>query len=301
MELSLPSSADVAAPRLGFLAILASVALHVSLLAALGWAEQSPPARQREAQAAVLRGTTFEMDLSSPTSASPSSEGPLESAPVPARGAASVDNHEPAREPRSPADVPAQNEPRAAPRMTPRPAATSRPAQEPSRANSAPSSSGEARYGAAEGATQVSLTRAFIKTLPLAAKLLSGWLELGLGAQKPVLVELRLDAAGHLIAIEILRGNSAELTAQSVRRNLVFLRSAQFASETHEPAALLFSIRAEVSMRSPSDELDSAEKVVALGQRFDPSRPADPPTGAYLTYGSGRHVEFEVKPVPLPR
>jgi len=318
MEQVLPNPGDSSIKRDSLLAVLFSLALHVGVVVVLGWAESVPPQGPEELAASTLTGTTFEVDLGSlPGESSGASQTfaistpspPPEAArPVPTNvePTAATQDSELSAEPLAPAPV-IPKPPSKAPipseaPLQPSPSASNR-ASPSTLPNDAPSGapSSEARYGAAEGATRVSLTRAFIKTLPLAAKLFPGWLELALGAQKPVLVELRLDADGQLRAIEILSGDPKRLTAQSVQRNQVFLRSAHFANDEKQPVAVLFSVRAEVSMKAPSDELDSAEKVVALGQRFDAARPSEPPTGAYLTYGSGRHVEFEVSVVPTPR
>lgn len=304
--------------RYGVVAVLVSLSLHGCLVALLSSSESARDIRPNDVVSSTLAGTTFEVDMtplqgaSNPAGASAPS-APPQAAPPASSVASAATSEQPevsvglsefptgaSKPPPAPAE----------PRRKPRPAVPSAPGpsslahSEPREAQSTEERSGEAqsnigqagaaRYGAAEGATRVSLMRAFIKTLPLAAKLFPGWLELELGAQKPVLVELRLNPEGHLAAIEIVGGDARRLTAQSVQRNQVFLGSARFANEAKVPLALLFSVRAEVSMRPASEELDSAEKVVALGQRFDAARPSEPPTGAYLTYGSGRHIEFEV-------
>lgn len=295
--------------------MVGSIALH----GALGvWFIQQKARLRAEpslASETTLRGTTFEMDLGSMRESDP----PAALAPAPAAPASAVPAAS-AAEPAETSSVQPAIEPHPEPTEKPRPAvAAAKPKQPsppspPKRSPSSlaadtqpkPPSAGRAEVGGssygAEGAAagRLSLLRSFIKILPLAAKLLPGWLDADLGSQAKVLAELRVSGEGELISIEILKGDKSQLVAQSIRRSQVFLRSGRFVGAAGMVNTLLVSVRGTISMKPSNEDPDAAGKVIALGQRTDPAHPAAPPTGAYFTFGSGRHVELEVEPLPVP-
>jgi len=162
-----------------------------------------------------------------------------------------------------------------------------------------PSSGAYGQQGVARA--RASLFAAFVRTLPLAGKLLPAWLDAPLDEKQKVLVELRVDASGHLHEIEIVRGDTKSVLARTALKNEAFLSRGTFAIQGEREGQMLIELSSEIQQRAPSEEEDAATKVVSLGQRIPDSAPGQPPTGAYFTYGNGRHIELRASIVDIAR
>lgn len=172
--------------------------------------------------------------------------------------------------------------------------AAGRSASEPEASSGAYGQEGIAR-------ARASLFSAFVRTLPLAGKLLPAWLEAPLDQKQKVLVELRVDAGGRLHEIEIVRGDTKSVLARTALKNEAFLGRGTFSIQGEREGQMLIELSSEIEQRSPSEEEDAGSKVVSLGQRIPDSAPGQAPTGAYFTYGNGRHIELRASIVDVPR
>ena len=164
----------------------------------------------------------------------------------------------------------------------------------PSEQRSASGSYGE------EGQTEIrsQLRRAFIKTLPLAAKLDPSWLELDDGEIEGAVIELTLDQNGQLESVRARSGTPHPALLRAAVKNRAFLSRGRF--KIQEQAGirkLLIKLHATISTKHPDDSALVENKVIALGLRVDPRDKTAEPTGAYFTYDNGRHVEFAISAV----
>lgn len=148
---------------------------------------------------------------------------------------------------------------------------------------------------------RASLFAAFVRTLPLAGKLLPAWLEAPLDQKQKVLVELRVDASGHLHEIEIVRGDTKSVLARTALKNEAFLGRGTFAIQGEREGQMLIELSSEIQQHAATEDEDAGSKVVSLGQRIPDRVPGQPPTGAYFTYGNGRHIELRATIVDIPR
>jgi len=158
-------------------------------------------------------------------------------------------------------------------------------------ASSAALAQGPSSYGqeGKEGAP-AQLRRAFIKMLPLAAKLDESWLSLpamSLGRGRFV---LRLNEQGQLSSVEFRSGDVHPALVRAMQKNRAFLGQRRFASNTPGELHIVVEVSGAVSHRPPQESAEG--KVIALGVRVDPKDPQAEPRGAYFTYDSGQHVEL---------
>lgn len=137
------------------------------------------------------------------------------------------------------------------------------------------------------------LTKAFVKTLPLAAKSDDRWLRFPEGPAGSITVRLELDDEGHLENLVILDESPVPPHLKRLAElNQRFLARGQFAiAGAPARASQVLVIRATVERRART-KADS-EGVHALGMRGQ-----SPPTGAYFTYYSGQHVELAIEVIP---
>lgn len=317
--------------EIALLSLVLSLVLHVALYFALRGA--APPPWPTEATSSALFGVTFEVDTLPRASEAATPSAPPVAASSPAALAASAgaslpEETPPARdvsvEPASSEDGPRLDvAPKAEPKVTPKPLSTPKVIRDPEskeggskpRAKAAdpiaPSTSaGSAEQSVAPAGTygqegvasaRASLYAAFVRTLPLAGKLLPGWLEAPPGQKSKVLVELRVDGSGRLQEVQIVRGDTKSLLARTALKNEAFLSRGTFAIRGEQEGQMLIELSSEVEEREPSEEEDARARVVALGQRIPPSPPGRPPTGAYFTYGNGRHIELSAAMIELSR
>lgn len=306
-----------------------SFALHASFYFALGRAALPPwpkgsensalfgatfdvetlpaPAAEQGAQASASHSGSYDRGPSGDTSVEPSEPDPsrLKSSEGSAVG------QPPA--PRTPHKIPASSPPKPKPKTlkdaqspgldAPRAGTNSvRNATAGQTARERGEASGTGAYGQ-EGTAQAraSLFAAFVRTLPLAGKLLPGWLDQPVGQKSKILVELRVDGTGRLREVELIRGDTKSLLARTALKNEAFLSHGIFAIRGEQGGQLLIELSSEVEEREPSSEEDASGRVVALGQRIAESPPGKPPTGAYFTYGNGRHIELGAAVVELAR
>ena len=142
------------------------------------------------------------------------------------------------------------------------------------------------------------LRRAFIKTLPLAAKLDAEWLSAELGALESVVVEVEVDETGRVQSIVPRSGDSSGPLARAASKNRLFLGRGRYVLHDESGARrLLLRLAGRISQNAPSAEAEPESKVVALGLRVNPSDKTAEPTGAYFTYDNGRHIELLMQAV----
>jgi hypothetical protein len=184
------------------------------------------------------------------------------------------------------------------------PAITSAPRLSPSQQQAGTGRAFGGVYGAeGESGAPSQLRRAFLKTLPLAAKLDPAWLSLTAGELGSLVILLTLDEGGRLIKIEQRSGQAHPSLLRAAQKNQVFLKTGHFmVAESNGKRQLLIRLRARVEQHVASEgrskDPEAEVKVVALGVRIDPSDRSSEPTGAYFTFGNGQHVEFELDSVP---
>ncbi len=149
--------------------------------------------------------------------------------------------------------------------------------------------------GAPPGA--IDLYRAFLKTLPLAAKSDESWTRVPVGDAGTILITLRLDQEFKLLPIEINEEQAAPIPSYLKRMVLLnrnFLLRSRFALAPQSVAgAQRLKIAAVVSLVSPDREAPDATGVRAFGLRGNTKA-----TGVYFTYFSGRHIELTVEILP---
>ncbi len=142
-----------------------------------------------------------------------------------------------------------------------------------------------------------SLRRAFVKTLPLAAKLDPTWQTIEDGDLGSLIVGLELGPQGQLERVLNQSGSAHPALFRAAQKNRVFLAAGRFlVDEGKHGRTLLVRLGGRVTHRAPSTD-HAQDKVVALGVRVDPDDRRAEPTGAYFTLGSGLHVEFTVAPM----
>ncbi len=142
------------------------------------------------------------------------------------------------------------------------------------------------------------LRRAFIKTLPLAAKLDPIWLSLKSGDLGSFVLRLSLDEHGRLETVEAIEGEAHPALLRAAVKNRVFLGSRRFLiGASSKGGTLDLRLGGAVSSRDPS-AAGAENNVVALGVRIDPRNRNAEPKGAYFTFDSGLHVELRIQPVP---
>lgn len=154
-------------------------------------------------------------------------------------------------------------------------------------------------YGA-EGQTEIrsQLRRAFIKTLPLAAKLDPSWLELDDGEIQGAVFELTLDQNGQLESVRCRSAAPHPALLRAAIKNRGFLVRGRFKIQDKSGVRkLLIHLGVVISTKGTDEEALVENKVTALGLRVDPHNKMAEPTGAYFTYDNGRHVELEMRAV----
>jgi hypothetical protein len=171
--------------------------------------------------ASRLFGTSFEIQT----------ESPSEVGPTPAL--ASQTSSDPVE---APAASPLALEPTLAPKPTTRRAkesslafTESAPSKQASSSATRDSASEAGVYGEnGEASAPSQLRRAFIRTLPLAAKLNSGWLSVAEGDLGSAVFELMCDPLGQLQTIVQRSGSAHPLLAAAVLKTRVFLGKGRF-------------------------------------------------------------------------
>lgn len=294
--------------------LLLSMSFHCGVLGLVERARisLSAPAVERSA---VLFGSSFEIsvDLEEPSAQAasmlegkgqvpPAEPQPRSGAPQPRSGAPQPRSVEPSSHllaSPKPESKPESNTGKRSP--DPR---TTKQSSAPSRAElgatpgAAAPSGAASEYGQEGGIRGASaqLRRAFIKTLPLAAKLDPTWLTLAPGTVGYGRFEIRLNEQGQLLEVRMLSGNAHVALIRAMDKNRVFLGSRRFSmSDLGRNVTLLVDVSGQVSVRAASEE--AQDKVIALGVRIDPMDPTSEPTAAYWTYGNGQHVELTWRPV----
>ncbi len=163
-----------------------------------------------------------------------------------------------------------------------------------------PSLSGREVYGeeGEEETRRMDLTSAFLKALPLAAKVQPAWLNLPEGDAGEVEFELVLDGDGRLQPITVIEHEGAkipEYLALTVTKTRAWLLTGQFAlhgpstAPLEELPKMRLKLTATVSRKTPDPERTDSQGIGAFGLR------GSPPSGAYLTYFSGQHVELKLE------
>ncbi|MCH2108993.1 MAG: hypothetical protein MK135_06670 [Polyangiaceae bacterium] len=151
-------------------------------------------------------------------------------------------------------------------------------------------------FGAADvRAGRLDLRAAFIKTLPLAAKPDNEWLQLEPGRTGSCTVQLTVGENGTLEKSEAQPG--AGVLARTVRRNHFYLRHSRFRISAEGRGVAVLKLSYQVQQKEPSLEYEptSPDLVAGLGMRLQAK---GPPRGAYLTFLSGRHIEFSIVLLP---
>lgn len=285
--------------RLGWL--WASAFLHASIIMVVAEVRSDLP-RAEPVTPTQLVGGTFDVLVddagrnpaaAEPAAASPSRALPDAASAAPRADAPSVARpSEPARRPTVtlPSAHDAQLPQRGASEDAPSPSVAQAAASPPT--GNASSPRGATAYGqeGKEGAP-AQLRRAFIKTLPLAAKLDPGWLGLpamSLGRGRFV---LRLNEQGQLTSVDVRSGDAHSALVRAMQKNRAFLGLRRFASaKVPGERSIVVDVSGQVSQKAP--QLDAEGKVIALGVRVDPQDPQAEPRGAYFTYDTGQHVEL---------
>ncbi len=143
----------------------------------------------------------------------------------------------------------------------------------------------------------IDLYRAFLKTLPLAAKSDPTWTELPLGEAGELDFVLSLDGEAKLEPIGILGAESSrpEHLARAVLLNRNFLLQGRFKLVGHagQSGRQRLRLRARVEQTEADKEAPDAPGVRAFG--LDRS---EPPRGVYFIYFSGRKVELSLERLP---
>ncbi len=289
-----------------------SLLLHLAVLGATAWAAPSaevdaPDVAIEESGRLRLVGETF--DVEAPDPPVPEHAAPAEpAAPQPPASLEPTAAEPAASETRDTLPNGASSKGETKPSTAPPRASTSTAAREQhelsGRASSTPSSAASPSGSFGEEGVEaptVQLRRAFVKTLPLAARGDPAWLELPLGSTFEGSFVLRVDESGLLDGVTMLEAKDDALSRAAIK-NRLFLRAGRFAVREARRGELRLHIRARIEQHAPLGAEDSSDGggvglVTAIGMRIDPSSQSAPPTGAYFTYGSGRHVEFEVSEI----
>lgn len=289
--------------RLGWL--WASVCLHAGLIGLIGHVRSTLPHAAPLAPA-VLVGTSFEvlLDEAVPSPAVAVVQPPVVTPPghpQTQRSSVVPEGSRALPSTLSAAAAPAEERVQARPDAAlnkPEATLTQKPQREPGTSaaslpttSSTPLQLGPSKYGqeGKEGAP-AQLRRAFIKMLPLAAKLDESWLSLpamSLGRGRFV---LRLNDQGQLASVDLRSGDAHPALVRAMQKNRAFLGTRRFASNTPGERSVVVDVSGSVSQRSQQDSAEG--KVIALGVRVDPLDPQAEPRGAYFTYDSGNHVEL---------
>jgi len=140
-----------------------------------------------------------------------------------------------------------------------------------------------------------SLATAVTRALPKAAELDPVWFELLTGPLGALRVQFTTDAEGSLLTTEILDIEHAPRALQEVlKRTFLFLRNGRFAVDPSHLSAGTQTLRitGELGQRAPnSNELALPQHTYVMHQE-GPTR--GKPGLAYVTFNSGRHVEFSI-------
>ncbi len=140
-----------------------------------------------------------------------------------------------------------------------------------------------------------SLATAVTRALPKAAELDPIWFQLPIGSLGALRVQFTTDAEGSLLTTEILDLEHAPPVLQEVlRRTFLFLRNGHFAVDPSRLSAgtQTLLISGELRQRAGNDnELALPQHTFVMHQE-GPTRGR--PGLAYVTFNSGRHVEFSI-------
>lgn len=172
----------------------------------------------------------------------------------------------------------------------------------PGDAPSAPRSSGSTASVSPTGAygeksqekATLDLFAAFLKTLPLAAKVDPLWESLPEGPAGEVEIAVTIDESGKLLPVLVVtdpENPPPPYLVRAVTLNRNFLLHGRFAlSDERSSGEQKLSLRASVTKRAADPRTPHASGVQAFGLEG-----GSPPTGVYFTYFSGQHVQISLR------
>jgi hypothetical protein len=297
--------------------LFGSVGLHVCAVLVLLLAARKPPplpAAAREKPDAWLGASAVEVDAVATPQATPNianAASSPESDTEPAAAAASESAVTEAKPQAAPVEQQPQAEPTPKPNpVRPRPRKPASPSTAARAAKAAPTDgSHEANTPAATGAFGSeglppgvrSLPGAFARAIPPATGADPIWQSLPAGTQKPFILAIEVDAAGHIGDAKILGahdGNEIPPQFEHLRQRVIaLLGGGLFALQSNGNAGRdLFRITITLSDRAVMEDSEPAQLVE---RGFEPPR-GSTPGRAYFTLASGRHFEAKVEVLGSP-
>ena len=140
-----------------------------------------------------------------------------------------------------------------------------------------------------------SLATAVTRALPKAAELDPIWFELPIGSLGALRVQFTTDAEGSLLTTEILDlDHTPPVLREVLKRTFLFLRNGLFAVDPSHLGAgtQTLLIRGELRQRASNDNELALPQHTFVMHQVSPTRGR--PGLAYVTFNSGRHVEFSI-------